>query len=77
VTGDWCILLNEDVHNLYSSDFIMVIKCMRMRWAGHIAHMGKIRSDYEFFSRKTSRRPFEKPMHRWQDVLNMSYRIRT
>jgi uncharacterized membrane protein len=38
VTGDWSKLLNEELHNLYSSpNLIRVIKLRRMRWAGHVA----------------------------------------
>jgi hypothetical protein len=42
VTGVWRKLHNEDPHNLYSSPTIVqVIKSIRMRWAGHVARMGK------------------------------------
>jgi uncharacterized membrane protein len=44
VTGGWRKLNNEELHNLYSSlNSIRVIKSRRMRWAGHVAHMGKMR----------------------------------
>jgi hypothetical protein len=43
VTGDWIKLHNEELHNLYSSpSLIRMIKSRRMRWAGHIAQMGRI-----------------------------------
>jgi hypothetical protein len=43
VTGDWRKLHNEELHNLYSSpDIIRMIKSRRMRWAGHVARMGRI-----------------------------------
>jgi hypothetical protein len=42
VTGDWRILNNEELHNLYSSpNTIRMIKSRRMRWAGHVAHIGE------------------------------------
>jgi hypothetical protein len=42
VTGGWRKLHNEELHNLYSSPIeIRIIKSMRMRWAGHVARMGK------------------------------------
>jgi hypothetical protein len=35
VTGGWRKLHNEELHGLYSSPSIGVIKLRRMRWAGH------------------------------------------
>jgi hypothetical protein len=41
VTGGWRILLNEDLHNLYSSPSIIIMsKSRRMLWEGHVARMG-------------------------------------
>jgi hypothetical protein len=42
VTGDSRKLHNEELHNLYSSpSIIRIIKSRRMRWAGHVARMGR------------------------------------
>jgi hypothetical protein len=42
VTGDWTKLHNEELHKLYSSpNIIRMIKSRRMRWAGHVARMGR------------------------------------
>jgi hypothetical protein len=42
VTWDLRKLLNEDLHDLYSSPNIFrVIKSRRLRWAGHVARMGR------------------------------------
>jgi hypothetical protein len=42
MTGDWIELHNEELHNLYSSPkIIRMIKSRRMRWAGHVARMGR------------------------------------
>jgi hypothetical protein len=42
LTGGWMKLHNEELHGLYSSpSFIRVIKVRRMRWAGHVARMGR------------------------------------
>jgi hypothetical protein len=42
VIGGWRKLHNEELHNLYSSpSIIRIIKSRRMRWAGHVARMGR------------------------------------
>jgi hypothetical protein len=42
VTGGWRKLHNEELHNLYSlPSIIRMIKSRRMRWAGHVSHMGR------------------------------------
>jgi hypothetical protein len=38
--GSWRKLRNDEPHSLYSSpNIVSVIKSMRMRWAGHVAHL--------------------------------------
>jgi hypothetical protein len=40
--GSWRILHNDELHSLYSSpNIVMVIKSRRLRWAGHVARMGR------------------------------------
>ena len=42
VTGEWRKLHNEEVNYLYSSPNItQMIKSRRIRWAGHVASMGR------------------------------------
>jgi hypothetical protein len=42
VTGGWRKLHNKELHNLYSSpSVIRMIKSRMMRWAGHVARMGR------------------------------------
>jgi hypothetical protein len=41
VTGEWRKLHNEELSDLYSlPNIVRVVKTRRMRWAGHVAHMG-------------------------------------
>jgi hypothetical protein len=42
VTGEWIKLHNEELNDLYSSpNIVRVVKSRRIRWAGHVARMGK------------------------------------
>jgi hypothetical protein len=42
VTGEWRKLHNEELNDLYSlTDIVRVVKSRRMRWAGHVARMGR------------------------------------
>ena len=45
VTGEWRKLHNEELIDLYSlPNIVRVVKSRRMRWAGHVARMGDVRS---------------------------------
>jgi hypothetical protein len=50
VTGEWTKLHNGELHNLYSLPHITrQMKSRRMRWAGHVARIGKYKKLYKFF----------------------------
>ena len=41
VTGEWRILHNEELRDLYSlPNIVRVVKWRTMRWAGYVARMG-------------------------------------
>jgi hypothetical protein len=73
VTGEWRRLHNEELNDLYSSpNIIRVIKSRRMRWAGHVAHMGERRGAYRILvGRLEGRRPLERPRRRWEENIKM------
>jgi hypothetical protein len=42
MTGEWRKLYNKELHDVYSSpSIIRIIKSRRIRWAGHVARMGR------------------------------------
>jgi hypothetical protein len=72
-SGEWRRLHNEELNDLYSSpNIIRVIKSRRMRWAGHVARMGKGRGAYRVLvGRPEGRRPLRRPRRRWKDNIKM------
>jgi len=73
VTGEWTRLHNEGLNDLYSSpNIVWVIKSRRMRWAGHVVHMGEERGVYRVLLGKLEgRRPLGRPRRRWVDNIRM------
>jgi len=73
VTGEWRRLHNEELNDLYSSpNIVQVIKWRRMRWAGHVVHMGEERGLYRVLVGKPEgKRPLGRPRHRWVDNIRM------
>jgi hypothetical protein len=65
------IKLHNELHNLYSSpNIIRTIKSSRMRWAGHVAHMGEKGNAYRVFVGKPKgKRPLRRPRCRWEDNI--------
>jgi hypothetical protein len=75
VTGEWRKLHNEELHDLYSSPTIVrVIKSRIMRWAGHVARMGKESGVYRVFVGKPEgKRPLGRPRSRWEDNIKTDF----
>jgi hypothetical protein len=70
-TGGWGKLHNQELHGLYSSPSIRVNKARRMRWAGHVARMGKVRGAYNILIGKPEGRPLGRPKRRWENNIKM------
>ena len=73
VTGEWRKLRNEELNDLYcSTNIVRVIKSGRMRWAGHVAHMGEGRGVYRVLVGKpVGKRPLGRPRRRSEDNIKM------
>jgi hypothetical protein len=75
VTGGWRKLHDEELHDLYSlSSTIIIIKSRRMRWAEHVARMGRKRIAYSLLVGKPEvKRPLGRPRRRWVDLLEIGW----
>jgi len=73
VMGEWRRLHNGELNDLYSSpNIVRVIKSRRMKWAGHLAHVGEERAVYRVLVGKPEgRRPLGRPRRRWGDNIRM------
>jgi hypothetical protein len=73
VIGGWREVYDEELHNFHSSsDIIKTIKSNRMRWAGHVARMGAMRTAYKVLVGKPyGKIPLERPRRRWEDHIKV------
>jgi hypothetical protein len=69
----WRNLHNEELHDLYSSPpIVRMIKSRRMRWVGHVVHMGEVRGVYRVLVGKPEgKRPLGRPRCRWEDNIKV------
>jgi hypothetical protein len=73
VTVEWRKLHNKKLHDLYSSpSIIRIIKSRRMRWAGHVARMGRRGNAYRLMIGKPEgKRPLGRSRRRWMNNIRM------
>jgi len=76
VEGGWRRPYNEVLHNLFASpNIIRVIKSRRMRWAGHVTSVGKMRNACNILVTKhEGKRPLGRNRRRWQEDIRMNLR---
>ena len=69
--GEWRRLHNEELHSLYRSpNIVRVIKSRRLRWAGNIARIEKVRSAFKIRA-GTGKKSLRRPRRRWKDNNRM------
>ena len=77
VRAEWRKLHNEELNDLYCSpNIVRVIKSRRMRWAGHVARMGRGEVCTGFLVGKPERkRPPRRSRLRWEDNIKMDLQV--
>ena len=73
VTGEQRRLLNAELYNLYSSPHIFrAINSRRLRWAGHVARVGRGEVCLQGFGEGTEeKRTLRRPRPGWEDIFKM------
>jgi len=73
VTGGWRKLHNEELNDPYCSpNIVRVIKSRRMRWVGHVAHMGERTGVNRILVGIPGRkRLLVRPKRGWEDNIRM------
>ena len=66
------IIPQDEFSKLYAKYIVRVIKSRRMRWVGHVAHMGEGRGVYRVLVGKPEgKTPLGRPRRRWEDNIRM------
>jgi len=77
ITGDWRKLHSEELHDLYSSSNIWVIKSRQNRLVGNVAHLQEKRNACRSLVRKPGgKEALVRPRHRWEDSIKKDLRGR-
>ena len=72
VRGEWRKLHHEELNDLYSPNIVWVIKSRRMRWAAHVARVGReALYNWVLVGKPARKRPLGNPRRRWEDNIKM------
>jgi hypothetical protein len=73
VTGEWRMLHNKELNDLYSLPIIMrVVKLRRMRWVVCVARMGEERGvNRVLVGKLEGKKPLGRPRRRWENNIRM------
>ena len=76
VKGEWRKLRNEELRDLYPLlKIVRVVISRRMRWAGHVAHIGEERGVHRVLMGKPEgKRPLGRRRRRWEYNISMDLR---
>jgi hypothetical protein len=70
LTGEWSKLHNEELNDLYCSPHLVWVIKSRMRWARHVARMGKRRGVYrDLVGLPEGKGPVGRHRRRWSIIL--------
>jgi hypothetical protein len=72
VKGGWRKLHNEELHNLYYTPNIRVIKSRRVRWVGHVARTGQMWNVYKILICKSEGRTIWRFRRGWENNIIMN-----
>jgi hypothetical protein len=74
---EWRKLHNEELNDLYFlPNIVQVVKLRQMRWAGHVACMGKDRGVHRVLVGKPEgKRPLGRLRHKWDDNIKMELQV--
>ena len=57
---------------MFCNEIVRMIKSRRLRWAGHVAIMEEVRSDFNILTIKAmGKRALGRPSRRWEDNIRM------
>jgi hypothetical protein len=75
VTREWRELHSKELHDIYSLPVIRVIKSKKMRWARHVARMGKQKCIEDFVLNPEEYRQFRRLRRRCEYNIKMVLKL--